>query len=311
MANVKVSARTALLPGGAPVAGVNIALYATVAPYAKLTSAFTAANGEAALGDRPVGTYEIYVTTNAGQVSESGNRITVTVVDANPHVFDVIINTSALPTATDAKFCRCSGYVVDLFGRPVPYATVVFSESAIPNLLYSAGTGTSRVVSPKLLTADADSAGWLSVDLLKNATYAVTFSGYENATWTITVPNLSSSSLPDVLFPVISGVYYSNSGVTLSPSSAPTLSMSVGQEKELVITTQYLSGLQISSTKDVSFTSSDENKLVVLLTDTSITLQAIAAGVVTVGVSRREEKETQASIFDAPSVWGTLSVTVS
>lgn len=311
MANVKVSTRTALLPGGVPVSGINIALYSTVAPYPKLTSAFTDVNGEAALGDRPVGTYEIYVTTNAGQVSESGNRITISVVDTNPHTFDVIINTSGLPVATDAKFCRCSGYIVDLFGRAIPYASLVFSESSIPNLLYSAGTGRSRVVAPKLLTVDANKDGWVSVDLLRNATYAVTMTGYENASWTVTIPNLSSSSLPDVIFPVVAGVYYYDGAVLLTPTNAPTLSMANNAEKELTIITQFISGLQKASTADVNFTSSDENKLVVVLTDTSITLQAKAAGVVTIGVTRREEEETQAAIFDAPAVWGTLSVTIS
>lgn len=311
MANVKVSTRTALLPGGVPVSGINIALYSTTAPYPKLTSAFTDVNGEAALGDRAVGTYEVYVTTNAGQVSESGNRVTVTVVDANPHTFDLLINTSALPTATDEKFCRCSGYVIDLFGRAVPYATLVFSEATIPNLLYSSGSGRSRVVAPKILTVNADKDGWVSVDLIRSATYAVTMTGYENASWTFTVPNLSSSSLPDVIFPVLAGVYYYDGASLLTPSTAPVLTMPNNTEKELTVLTQYLSGLQKASTADVVFTSSDENKLVVVLTDTSITLQAKGAGVVTIEATRREEKETQAAIFSAPAVWGTLSVTIS
>ena len=309
MANGIVSTRTALLPGGVPVAGINIALYSVSAPYTKLTSAFTDVNGEAALGDRPIGSYHIYVTTNAGQVSESGNRVTVSVVDANTHVFDLLINTTALPTATDAQFCRCSGYILDMFGRALANAAIVFSEESLPNLLYASNR--SKLVAPKVLSINADKNGWASVDLIKNATYRVTMTGYENASWDVVVPNLSSSSLPDVLFPVPAGVYYYDGAVLLTPTNAPTISIASGTTKELSITTQYLSGLLKNFAGDVVFTSSDKNKLDLVLTDTGITLQAIAPGVVTVGVARSEEETTQTAIYGAPSIWAPLSVTIT
>ena len=309
MANVIVSARTALLPGGEPVEGLHVALYATSAPYDKLTSAFTDAAGEAALGDRAAGTYHVYITTGPGQTSESGNKLTVEVVDSSTHVFDVIINTTGLPSATDTNFCRCSGFIRDFFGRPAANAAIIFSEMAVPNLLYS--TPGSSLITQEVLSINADKNGWFSVDLIRNATYSVTMTGYENAAWQVTVPDLASSSLPDILFPVPAGVYYYDTGSLITPTSAPAIALSVDETKELEITTLYLSGLVKASTSDVVFTSSDQNKLEVVLTDSGITLQAIAAGVVTVGVARREEKTTQTAISGAPGLWAALTVTVT
>lgn len=309
MAEVYVSMRTALLPGGEPVADVLVALYN--GSGTKLTTDTTDVDGMAYLGDRAEGEYTVYVTTPAGVTVVGGNRASITVVGAAPQVFDLLAVQDGLPVASDSRLCRCSGYFVDQHGRPRQGVKLLLTEGTLPQLLHYSSTGVSKAVVPYAAQLVADATGWMSVDLIRGATYSASMAGYSNAAWDVVVPDLPASSLPDVLFPVVSGIAYADNGQTLLPTSAPTLSMSVGEEKELSITTQYLSGLLEEGASKVLLTSSDVAVLTITLTSTGVLLQAIAAGTATVGVARSETEETQASAYPYPTPWGNLSVTVT
>lgn len=309
MADVYVNARTGMLPGGANVADVSIALFN--AGGTKVTTDITDADGMAYLGDRAAGAYTLYVTAPAGVAVIGGNRAAITVVGTDPQIFDVLVTQAALPEATDTRFCNCSGFFVSQYGLPQPGVALLFSEGTLPQLLHYAATGYSHAVLPSSLQIVTDSTGWAAVTLIRGAVYSVVIPGYGNMTWDITVPNASAASLPDVLFPVVAGVTYKDGASTLMPANAPTISVAAGVEKELSITTQYLSGLLVAGSATLSLESSDEDVLTISLTSTGIVLQAIAAGTATVGVTRSETEETQATAYPYPDVWGSLTVTVT
>lgn len=307
MANVLVCARTALLPAGAPVEGVYVALYTTNGT--KLTADFTGADGIVALGERAAGTYEVFLTTGAGQVSESGNRLSITVDAEATNLFDVIINTSGLPTSTNSSFCRCSGYLVDMFGRPLSGAVLVFSALELPTMLYNDGVPTVIASSPKTLHTDAQ--GYLAVDLVRGGKYTVVMTGFDNVSWAFDVPDQLSSSLPFVLFPLVEFVEYTVDGNVLVPRDAPTLSITLGEEKSVSVRTYFYSGIVKDEGSAVVFTPTPTEIVDLQLTQTGFNLQGTSAGTVVVEVARRETEEEQTRIFGAPALYPALTVTVS
>jgi len=243
-ANIFVVTRTALFPGGVAVPDVHVGLYTTQGAF--LTSGVTDVNGSVFLGNRAAGTYEIRITPpQSGQVV-GGTLQSVTVVGVDPNTFDVVIETSGLPVAVDAAFCRCSGYFVTSHGNPAAGIALHFKEGSFPVLLYAAGAKTTRVVVPEEKVLRTDSKGYVSIDLLRDAVYSVLVGGYDNVFREIKVPDASSAPLVDVLFPTIARVEYKDGDTTLSPTDAPTITLSIPTTKTLKVFTVWRSGAKVA-----------------------------------------------------------------
>ena len=312
MAHVYVNARSAPFDSGSPVQYVLVSLRTlSGSPLAVDT---TNSSGLAYLGARAPGSYEIHVGVPAGVVARGGAIQRITVVGDSDQVFDVLIDAYATSVPVDDHLCRCDGYFVDSFGRPVPDVSITFREDVLPQLLYYAGSGLSSAVVPNTLTVRTDKRGYATADLLRNYRYCVLMSGYENISRVIFVPDLQHSNLPDVLFPYVDRVEYKRDSTTLSPTNAPTVTLAAAEQLDLSTSIIFRSGFVVPGTGDCVFTSSDDTVVTCSLTDTGLSLQAVGPGTATVQVTRSEaKKEDQTGIHVAPdtSVVGSLGVTVS
>lgn len=322
MPDVLVHCRTAPFgdPGSSLVDGVVVSLH----PDGGGDALATGTTGEGAnplgsvfLGVFAANTYEIRITPPLGAAVVAEGNLHSIVVDAvlDPQIFDVLIDVSALPNATDSNFCRCSGTFMDSHGNPVDRLSIHFSEADIPALAYYVGTNTTNAVVPKSQVIRTDSLGYVTVDLLRGALYQVYMEGFGNLSREIKVPDLAAAPLPDVIFPVVDGVEYTVSNALLTPLDLPTLSLGVGSQAVISLETVHRSGLRVGGLVAVSLTSDDEEEAIVGLeyTDTNVlTVSAIAAGTATLTVAHVAPEEGMGvSISPQPVLRGTLSVVVT
>ena len=251
-AEIYVSTRTAIHPAGDPIENVKVGLYTAVG--ALVTSGFTDALGVVFLGDRAAATYEIRITPPApGAVSTGANRQTIVVVDGDAMAFDIVIDTSGLPTADDSAFCRCSGLFIDSAGSPVRGMRIVFSlTEASPQLVRDTGADYARGVVPNSVTAKTDNTGYAVIDLLRGQTYRVRVAGYANISWDVIIPDALSAPLPDVVYPYPSTCEFREGGVLKAPSDLPTATVLQGAELTLDLTTVFRSGLSLEGLRGLT-----------------------------------------------------------
>ncbi len=253
-AQVFVSARTALHPAGSPIENVHVAIHEVAGDF--LTEGTTDVDGQVFLGNRNAGSYEIRITPpKPGKVQSAANRQTVVVVDGDPLVFDVVIDTTSLPVSPDSKLCRLSGYFVDDSGAAARGITVTFSPTNFsPNLFRAGGAAdTSYGVTGSSVSTTTDKAGYAVIDLPRGHRYRAQLSTYPNMGWDVLIPDLSSAPLPDVVFPKPQTVEYRTSDdlVLLEPVSAPTLMVNQGGYAYLDIEVIHRSGLRVKGLKGV------------------------------------------------------------
>ncbi|MAP20880.1 MAG: hypothetical protein CL582_08070 [Alteromonadaceae bacterium] len=322
MPDVLVHCRTTPFgdPGSSLVDGVIVSLHPSGGGDALATGTTGSGSnpsGSVLLGGFGANTYEIHVTPPLGAaVVTNGNlhSIEVDAVGAS-QVFDVLIDVSALPNATDANFCRCSGTFMDAHGKPVDQLSIHFSEASVPVLSYYSGTNTTNAIIPKPQVVRTDSSGHAVIDLIRGATYQVYMEGFGNLSREIEVPDLAAAPLPDVIFPVVDGVEYTTGGSLLTPLDLPTLALSVGGQAVLSLETVHRSGIRAEGLVEVSLTSDDTAEAIAGLAYTgtnTLTISAIGAGTATITVARVEPEEGKGvSIFPQPVLRGTLSVTVT
>ena len=319
MADVYVHCRTEVDGGGTPLSGVKVSLHLPDT-YAAVSSGLTNPSGIVFLGDQDAGEYELHLTPPSGSSVSSGNLQKIELVDAEPHVFDVVVSTSGLPVSADEHLCRCSGYFVDPFGTPLRDLTIRLSEAEtpFPNLIYYAGEDKSYLVVPRVRTIKTDSNGFASIDLLRGKFYGIYMEGYENLAREIQVPDTSSASLPDVIFPVVDGIEYTAADVpgvisgTVLNYNTPELTLTAGEKAEFTLKTAYRSNLKVAGVLDTLLTSSDNDIISISLTEETLVVEGLSAGTAEVEVARVEPGTGSGiSIFPEPAIRGALSVTVN
>jgi len=258
-AQVFVSARTALHPAGSPIENVHVAIHEVAGDF--LTEGTTDVDGQVFLGNRNAGTYEIRITPpKPGKVQDFATRQDIVVVDGDPLVFDVVIDTTTLPVSGDAKMCRMSGLFVDDSGAAARGITVTFSPTNFsPNLLRDTGSTTSYGVTGASVSTTTDKTGHAVLDLPRGMRYRAQMSTYPNMGWDVLIPDLSSSSLPDVVFPKPQTVEYRTSDdlVLLEPVSAPTIMINQGGYAYLDVEVIHRSGLRVKGLKGVGLQGDD------------------------------------------------------
>jgi hypothetical protein len=162
-----------------------------------VTTATTDGDGEASVS-LPDATYEV-------RSFKRGYAIPVSqiVVDENAdtNVFDTVAeNLTALPVATDPRLCRCTGVFVNYENRPTPGVTFRVMAKADP-LGQTPKTVDSRLVFSSEMAFQTDAEGKVSLDLIRGGEFYVTFSGEDDTTWLMVVPDRSSANLIDLIFP--------------------------------------------------------------------------------------------------------------
>ena len=311
MPNISVSIRTADFPGGNPVPDVFCALYTALGVL--LTTGTTLANGTLALGDRAAGTYELRVTPQAtGYIVPQGGNVTSLVVAATgTQVFDLVMTLSSVSPPADAHLCRCYGNILTSTGAVARAVTLIFSECVVPNLLYYSGTNSSKIVVPSAVQVKTDTSGFVSVDLLRGASYAVTIAGYDNFSVVVEIPDLPTTSLPEVIFSVIDRIEYKNGANTLSPVAAPILALAVGAEVALATSVVYRSGLVKPGCALVVLSVEDPGgRVAVALTSGVVRVKGVSTGQAILRVARGDTEEKE-KIWPTPEIRGTLTINIT
>lgn len=309
--DVYVNARTVVFPGGVAVPSVTVALYTSAGAF--VTTATTDASGNAFLGNRAPATYEIRVTAPAPGAVINGTVQTIVVPSSSTdQYFDVLVDNSALPVATDALFCRCSGYFKDPYGTAIENLVITFSEdNTTPNLLYYSANDNTHAIIPTQLTVRTDVDGYVSVDLMRDQLYTVYIGSLENISRTIKVPDLTSSSLPDVIWQMTERVEYKDGITTQTPVAAPTITITVSEVKTLTIETVFRSGVREDGLVEITAASSDTAVATIAAGSTTMVLTGVTTGSATINLTRTAPETDQGlTAHTVPVLRGELVITV-
>ena len=199
--------------------------------------------------------------------------------------FEVIGQTFTLPVATNPRLCRASGFFKDAGGRCLPGLDITFINQFRPAIVDGYGVMGAK------LDLRTDEGGYVTLDLDRGAEYHVLVQGIEAAgvDYTgaiiferdIVVPNRSSVSLLDLLFPIVKEI-------TWSPD---TISMAVGDFVDViptVLTTDFrtLSGTAL---QDVLYTIDDESIASVSPLEDKLVILGISSGITNLLVTRIDQ----------------------
>lgn len=308
MPNCFVQTRTLL--GGTPVSDVFVALHLTTGEF--VASGTTLVDGLAFLGNRPVGQYEIRITP------QQGHRVayplqSVALAGTGDNIFDVPVETTGMPAATDSRYCRCSGFFSDGFATARKSLRIHFSDGGTPQLLIDPATRVARAVSVGTFSVITDTDGFAMVDLLRNAEYCAVMAGYEDSPLIVRVPDQPSASLPDVLFPMVDLVEFWDGGTLLTPVDTPAITVSLADgSKRLDTVTVLRSGVRQAGLVDVKPEVADATVFTCATPTGGVLLLPHQVGTSTMWANLREAEQGKGTTASPPATRarGTLQVTV-
>lgn len=216
--------------------------------------------------------------------------------------FQVQGQTYSTPAASDPRLCRCSGYFVDMRGRPMKnlemhFIAVCWNEGQPPwSPLIVDGKG---AISGKVY-AKTDARGYMEIDLFRTGQYQVMVQGLETSYRMVKVPDSPSVNLVDLLFPVVTEVTFSSNPISLPLNDYVDLDVTV---KTTDGQTLPLSG------NDVIFASQDLGIVTVQIVEGKLRVMGIGVGTTTVTATRADTSTV--TIPSQPVTYTPLSVTVS
>lgn len=230
-----------------------------------------------------------------GGAVRSPQQIAVYSPPTPTNAFEVEATVFQRPTSPDPLLCRISGYVVRPNGTPLRGCDIHFVHRQVP--IVSAG----RLVLGERVTHRTNTAGYVELDLLRGGKYLVTLENYEDVPREVEVPDASSASLADLLFPI-------PVQVTFDPTGPWTL----GVNDELVLTPEVLlsSGAVVEgpATEDLEYVVADGTVASLTFTETNMTVRGNAAGTTTLQIRRRD---TSVRVLPDPGIAGsTVNITV-
>lgn len=212
------------------------------------------------------------------------------------NVFDVIGEPFVLPTATDPRLCRCSGFFRDISGGPKKFLDIHFIAVFSPLLLESSAVVTEEY----RIKTDAD--GYAQLDLIRCGQYnAMMEATGSDKLRCINVPDLANTNLPDLLFPRVDRIVWDNPGPYV---------VSVGTELILTPTVYDSAGRPLTgiASSDVGWKTSDASIASLVFTPTTVIVRGNAPGATQLIATRLDS--TIIKIPNTPIVGVPLEITV-
>lgn len=209
--------------------------------------------------------------------------------------FNVYGNIHVLVPAADPLFCKCSGYFVDPAGRPLKDLMIRFVHIYDPILLGSVGVVTRVEIR-------TDKFGYAEVDLPRTGKFVASVSGLQDEVLNILVPDRSSVSLPDLLWPRVALVSF---------DPAPPWVVAVGGRVEVVptvITTAY-SILEGAAGEDVYYRSEHPEIAYVAYGPISIYIVGVTPGATSLLVTRADPSIKKLPDIPVVGSGGVITVT--
>lgn len=213
-----------------------------------------------------------------GDESKSPQLISIYSPPLTTNNFDVYGNLFHHPVSSSPLLCRCSAYLFNADSTPADGAAVFLTSTYSPNLV---GSTWGYAMAVNDIQINADSSGYVEVDLPRGGIYWVTVQGLVNTPLKIIVPDRDGFNLLHMLFPVVQSITY-----------APTsISLAVGETVEVVPTivasdTQILVG---AAPYDVTYAVADGSVATVAPSEDKLEIVGITAGSTTLSGSRADE----------------------
>jgi len=247
-------------------------------------------------GDDPPISYTIRLSKtgvafdgNQGDASKTPQLITIysppTAAPNGTNNFEVIGQTFTLPTATDPRLCRASGFFKDPTGQPLAGLEMEFINQFRPAVVDGYGVLGAKV------DVRTDEDGYVEIDLYRFAEYHVMIQGLETAEECdtgaivfdrdIVVPDRASMSLLDLLFPVVASIDWGLTAVSVAEGESldifPSLTATDYRE---------LTG---SANEDVIYSVEDEEIASVSASEDRVTVVGKAAGITNLIATRKDQ----------------------
>jgi hypothetical protein len=254
-----------------PVEGVTVCIYDETGTTFK-TQASSDATGLAAFLLEPA-TYSVrFYKYQVGFVQP---QVIEVLAAPSTNSFDIEAQVFQLPVATDARMCRCSGFFRDLAGAPKQYFDMRFTCEFSPIILDGAAVLTDGI------DIRTNEIGYAQIDLIRGGNYQVHLESMEGGdSRTVSVPDLSSANLPDLLFPVVERVIF----------DTDSFEVNVGEDLTLTPTVYDSAGRPLTGTvrTDILWKSDDPEVFSVTVMDDVLVLHGIAAGVANLTATRQD-----------------------
>jgi hypothetical protein len=190
-----------------------------------------------------------------------------------PNAFTVYATVFKHPVSVDSRLCRASGFFRDVTGAPRRQLYIHFIAQFRPVLL------DGSLVMDERRVLKTDDNGYGCIDLIRCAQYLVTIENYEDRPRVIRVPNLPSTNLPDLLFPVVDQVVLEG------------VSLVVGAELELAPIVIDSAGVPFEGVarEDVVWSLADPTVASLVVSTDKLIITGLRAGSTEILVRRRDE----------------------
>lgn len=250
-------------------------------------------------GDDPPETYQLRFYLNGGSIRSPQYIQVYSPPSAAPapatNNFVVTASMFTLPTATNPRLCRASGYVWGPDGRPKYGIDMAFIPCFRPLVVDGIGVLGERV------NAKTDKQGYIQVDLLRDGMYAVVVESHDNAPREVAVPDRSSINIMHLLFPIVVAVDFGVASVSLSAGGSATFTP--------VIRASDFRVLEGTAPEDVQYVVDDPAIASVVVDQNTIVINGLSAGSTNLRVSR---KDSSIVYIPDPGIDGAvLPITVS
>jgi hypothetical protein len=172
--------------------------------------------------------------------------------------------------ASDASFCRVSGYLKDIHGNVLPGREIV-----VRNLYIPAAVGSDTLILNELQKVRTNSAGLLQFDVYQGAEVRIELPGrLSEFSRTVTVPEELSADIIDLVFPYLTSVTFDDA----------SLEAEVGEQFIPDATALISNGEELENgfASALSFTISDE---AVVEHTGGLSFTALAEGTATITIS--------------------------
>lgn len=249
-------------PMATPLSGVVVGVY-NAAGSVFFTRATTDANGRASFyletQDYSLRLYRYHVSFGQPQL--------FTVVPS-PAVNSFVVRGEVLvpPISPDPRLCRASGYFRNLNGAPKRWLDIHFIAKFAPILLEGDAIFSERV------EIRTDENGYAELDLIRCGQYDAIVENLEDKARCVSVPDLPSVNLPDLLLPVVGSVAFDPPGPYSLVVGGPDLTVTP------TVLTSDGRPLEGVAPYDVQWSTEDPSIAVVLPTATTLVLRGLAPG---------------------------------
>lgn len=229
-------------------------------------------------GDNPAIRYQLRFYINGGSIPSPQYIDVFSPPAAAPtgaNNFLITASLFTLPTATNPRLCRVSGYIWGPNGRPKLGIDIAFIPMFTPLVVDGIGILGERV------NIKSDKNGFFQVDLIRDGKYEAVVESHENVTRCVLVPDRSSINIMHLLFPIIVDVDF---GV-VSPVAVPLGGIITLTPQITASNFQVLEGTAV---EDVQYAVDDPSVVGLTINQGTIVLNGLSAGSTSLRVTRKD-----------------------